>query len=136
MYSEKITYNEVHKTTAVVVDGRDISTFGFSEREKDLLLTGIENYLLLKGNNGTDVVQTRVESRYRFLTKSFLYPFIKNRIYNKPEDLVLFESWFKQKCSRSLKQPVHSVQVLDSYYQFDAQRSSMKLIKTESVAHF
>ncbi len=136
MYSQKISYTEIHKTTSVYVNGQDISTLAIPLRERDMLLTGIENYLSMKQNGGTDVVQTRVESSYHFLTTSLLYPFLKKNIYNKPEALPLFETWFKQKCSRYTKAPVEQIKIIYKYYKFNTQPSSVTPFKTELVAFF
>jgi len=136
MYSEKVPASNIYKTTTVYADEKDIATLNFSAREADLLLTGIDNYLALKNNQGIDVVQTRVETRYPFFTNSVFYPPLKSKIYNSPQSVALFESWFKQKCNRLTPAPVDTISVVANYYQFLPAQTALKPIKTELLARF
>lgn len=136
MFSEKIPVQDTITKTAIYIDNKDLQTFNISYRERDLLQTGIENYLIMRNNNGVDVVQTRVETKYPFLTNSLLYPYIKNSIYNKHGHLKKFEEWFKQKCSTITGQSVQQVTIINHRYLFNRNPLKAKLIARETVALF
>jgi hypothetical protein len=136
MYSEKIPFNDSIHRKEIFIDGKSLRTVGFSARELDLLETGMENYLLAKNNGNIDVVQTRVETRYPFFRETFLYPLIKDKIYNSPEAVPLFEIWFRKKCNRLVQHPVQKVEVIDHIYSIQAGNPAAKLVRLDTIATF
>lgn len=136
MYSEKLPATGSVKMVHVYLDGVSLETLRLSPREKDMLFTNIENYVRMKQNGGVDVVQTRVEQRYFFLTRSALYPLISNRIYNKPADLLRFEAWFRQKCSRLANRNINRVTIIENHYFVDPATLAVAPVAHESIASF
>ncbi len=131
-----IPYTNIYKSTTIFINGRKLTDLNLSAREKEFLLTTMENYLIMKNNGGIDIVKTRVESRYPFLTNSSFYPLIKDKIYNRSEDITRFELWFKQRCTQLLKFSTISVDVLEKSYEFNKNTFSANLIKSKRVAFF
>ncbi len=136
MFSEKTPYTGKVMHRYVFLNHIAMDSFHIASPETALLLVDLDNYLIIKNNNNEDVVKSRVESRYPFFTGSFLYPFVKNKIYNTPGKMLQFESWFKTKCSQYTGIAIHTVCIQENTYLFDAAHLSFKLIRSETVAAF
>ena len=136
MFSEKLEVPDTVKFRTVYLNAVSLEVLPLSYREKEVLLSGIANYIAQKNNGGIDVVQTRVEQRYLFLTRQPVYPFLSRRIYNIPSDLSEFEIWFKQKCSGLMQQTVNKVTAFENRYTVDPFTLSVKLVARERIAFF
>lgn len=136
MYSEKIPPTRAFKTVHIVVNGQDLKAYGVSYREHEFLSSALEGYLNMKRNGGIDPVQSRVEARYGFFTRSAIYPLIKDRIFNPPGAVARFEPWYRQRITRLLGVPVTTVAIQEKLYHYDAATNSATLLKTEPVAQF
>ena len=136
MYSEKIMVPDTTVLTTIYLDDIALQKLPLSYRERDVLLTGIENYMAMKNNGSKDVLQTRVEARYLFFTNSPLYPFVSHKIYNPPASLTQLENWFKQKCSRLLGRDINNVRVVENRYVVDQATLSINFAGREQVAFF
>lgn len=136
MYSEKIPVTSEFKTVSILVNGRDLKEYGTSYREYEFLSSALESYLNMKRNGGIDPVQSRVETRYGFLTHSAVYPLIRDKIFNPPGAEDRFEPWYRQRISRTLGVAVRTVTVEEHLYQYLSATNSATHLKTETVAQF
>lgn len=136
MFSEKHYVPDTIRQKTVYLNDMPLKAVRLPHRETDLLLTGIDNYIIMKDNNGVDVVQTRVEERYLFLTNRSLYPFISPKIFNGGSALTGFEIWFKQKCSKLTKKKIGRVTIIENRYTVDPQTLSINLVAREQIAFF
>ncbi len=136
MYSEKTPDTGNYKQQLILLNGHDIHSYKIPPSERMLLVTAIENYLKIKQNGNKDIVQSRVESIYTFLTNSFIYPSIEDKIYNKPDDLRKFESWFKEKCSKIVHRKIHKVSVIQRQHVLNRKYFSFKTISSDTIASF
>jgi len=125
MYSEKIPLsNEIHKLE-FAVDGKPLDSFRINLWHKDILYSAYQNYAAMHSNNDIDIVRTRVESRYHFLTQSPLYPAIRSKIYNTTADIEEFKQWYKQEFARFLHTEVKKINVYDVTYLVDRRTFSI-----------
>jgi hypothetical protein len=136
MFSEKAAPKTFFTEKEIWVNGKKLTTKDLWIQEALLLDETSSHYISIKQNNNVDVVQSRVEQRYGFLTNSFLYPFMSQRIYNTPAAVIAYERWFKNKCSSILNEPVSSVKIIENTYKIDQQRTTIKLSHSETVASF
>ncbi len=119
MYSEKIPVQNEFRIVEIEVNDVPASSLNLSGWHSDILYTGYENYNNMLRNNGTDIVKTRVEERYHFLTRSFLYPFLKNKIYNSKSGLANFSKWYSDKFSQFAHIDVRTIRVYSTIIEFD-----------------
>jgi len=119
MYSEKIPEQTEFAIAEVEVNDSSLHSPELSDWQADILSTGYENYNNMLQNNRTDIVKTRVEKRYHFLTSSFLYPFLKTRIYNNEADLDNFSKWYHDRFSQFAKIDVRTIRIYSTPVKFD-----------------
>lgn len=136
MYSEKVPKDQLYQHRIILLNNRPLNTFDLPFREQMYLETVMKNYIIQIQNGGEDPIRTRVESRYPFFTKSIIYPFIEDKIYNEPSTLNAFEIWFKQKVSKATKTEIASVLVIDKTYQLPNRSHQLKLFSVDTVARF
>jgi hypothetical protein len=136
MFSENAPLSNTFTERTILVDGQKLKTKSLWPMERFLLEETAKHYVAIRQNNTIDIVQSRVEQRYPFLTNSFVYPFLKERIYNDSNDVYGYEVWFKEKCSRLTNKDVHHVTIIEDTYQIDPQQTQIKQIKRETVASF
>ena len=136
MFSEKVMASDTISERSIWVDGRQLKNTDLLHKEHLLVEETTKKYVLLKKNNSIDIVQTRVESKYPFLTQSAAYPFLKTRIYNTPEDMVAFQHWFKQTCTDLLNKKVQNITFTEDTYLINPERTQLKLLKREIIDSF
>lgn len=119
MYSEKIPIQDEFAIAEIEVNNAPFNSTKLSSWHSDILFTGFENYNSMLQNNKTDIVKTRVEERYGFLTRSFLYPFLNNKIYNTEDDLYSFPGWFRNRFSQFAKTDVQTIRIYSSPVTFN-----------------
>lgn len=136
MYSEKATAPITYSQTVVCVNGKELNMDQLSGEERMLIDETTEHYLHIKANNDTDIVQSRVEQRYHSLTNSFIYPFLKERIYNTPNDVPAYEKWLKKKCSSIINEKVDIVTIKKNIYEFNSELTQLKQLSSETVVSF
>lgn len=136
MFSEKVIPSDTISERSVWVDGIQLKNTHLLHKEHLLIEETVKKYVLIKKNGGIDIVQTRVEARYPFLTQSFAYPFLKTRIYNIPKDVLAFQHWFKQTCEDLLHKDVQRVTIKEDTYVTNPRRTELKQIKSEVIDSF
>jgi len=136
MFSEKVVPSDTLTERSVWVDGQLLKNTHLWHKEHLVIDETAKKYVLIKQNDSTDIVQTRVENRYPFLTQSFLYPFLKARIYNTPSDFSDFQHWFKQACAKMLNKEVKQITIKEDTYLINPQRTELKLIHSEVIDSF
>lgn len=136
MYSEKIPVQHEFAIAEIEVNDAPFSTSILSSWHADILFTGHENYNAMLQNNKTDIVKTRVEERYGFLTGSFIYPFLKNKIYNNKNDLDNFLNWYRSKFSQFAKVDVKSIRFYSIPVKFDPASFSFTKQARKLIATF
>lgn len=136
MFSEKVMPSDTLSERSVWVDGQQLKNTHLWHKEYLVIEETAKKYALIKQNGSIDMVQTRVENRYPFLTHSFVYPFLKTKIYNKPSDMSVFQQWFKQTCADMLNKDVQQVTIKEDTYLINAARNDLKLIKREVIDSF
>jgi hypothetical protein len=97
MYSEKMVATDTISPMKLLFNGQPLDQFNIPQREKDLLESTATNYIDIRLNNNTDVVRTRIETRYPLIYTSVLYPFFANRIYNTGVDIEGYKNWLRGK---------------------------------------
>jgi hypothetical protein len=136
MFSEKVAPSDTFTERTILVDGKNLKTEDLWAMESLLFEETANHYIAIRQNNNIDIVQSRVEQRYPFLTQSFLYPFLKERVYNRPSDVQDYPAWFKERCSRLFHKNILQVSIIQDTYQLNPQRTQIKQIKRETVASF
>jgi hypothetical protein len=136
MYSEKAIPSATFTENSVWLNGKKLDMNLLSGEERLLIEETTEHYLHTKGNNDIDIVKTRVEQRYGLLTNSFIYPFLKHRIYNTAADVRGYEKWLKEKCSSIINEKVDTITLKKNTYEINKQLTKLKQINSETVATF
>jgi hypothetical protein len=147
MFSEKVIPSDTLVERSIWVNGKQLKNTDLFHKEHLLLEETAKKYVLIKKNHSTDIVQSRVEQKYGFLTQLPVYPFLRERIYNKAEDIPAFEHWFKETCKRlaqkSASNTFNESLVLHKYaptitikedtYIINPGRTELKQIKSEVI---
>jgi hypothetical protein len=136
MFSEKVAIPSTITQKKLLVDGNELRTQHLWVMESLMFEETTSHYLNIKQNQGIDIVQSRVESRYPFLTNSFVYPFLKQHIYNTAADVKTFEQWIKEKCEDVINKKVNRVTIVQDTYQIHPQRTAIKHSNRETLASF
>lgn len=136
MYSEKYPDNPTLARHQVVVNNQPITNLNIHFREKMFLQTVAENYLLQVRNNGIDPLQTRVESHYPFFTQASFYPFVSKKIYNEPDRLPQFETWYTNKVASVTGQPVQRISIVRQTFQVLPYSVPVKMIHVDTLQQF
>ncbi|RYG05996.1 MAG: hypothetical protein EOO02_02065 [Chitinophagaceae bacterium] len=98
MFSEKQVVTDTITSVSIRINNKPLAFYNMALREQQLLETTAGNYVQMKDNNNTDLLRTKIESRYPLIYNAGIYPWLSHRIYNTGEDQLLFKSWLKQKC--------------------------------------
>lgn len=136
MFSEKVMPSDTLSERSVWVDGKQLKNTDLLHKEHLLIEETTKKYVLLKKNDSIDIVQTRVEVKYPFLTHSFAYPFLKTRIYNQPADMITFQHWFKATCEDLLNKKVQHITFTEDTYLINPEKTQLKLLKREVIDSF
>lgn len=136
MFSEKTIPSDTLTERSIWIDGKQLKNTDLLHKEHLVLEETAKKYVLLKKNESIDIVQTRVEEKYGFLTRSPIYPFLQERIYNKATDIPAFERWFKKTCERLLNKEIQQVSIKEDTYLINPERTQLKQISSEVIHSF
>ena len=136
MYSEKIPRTDTIFIRKTLLNNKLISQQPIPLISRYVLETGLDNYMRIKKNDNIDIVKSRVETKYEFLTASFIYPLIKDKIFNPSTSAAAFEQWFKDKANTYSKEFIKEVTVLQEVYLVDPILLTPQFIKTDTLAQF
>ncbi|MHA4845957.1 hypothetical protein ACX0G7_17405 [Flavitalea antarctica] len=133
MYSEQFTGSDTLSKIVLLVNDKPIEFYKPTPGEKSLLETNTINYVDMKRNNNTDLLKTRIESRYPFIYESVLYPYFAQRIYNTPQTQQQFKDWLKKKCSRLAGSEKVVVRIIELTYVLNRATIDPNLTKNETL---
>ncbi len=119
----------------ILLDSVSLSSVHIKDRERYLLTSTIDHYVSIKRNGNIDIVETRVENMGPAITGNSFYPFVKDRVFNKPDDISAFEKWFKLKASEILGRSIRTVKVTEHSYRFSTD-FILNLVSSEQLAFF
>jgi hypothetical protein len=118
MFSQKLPVSDTFTTRDILVNNKPLSSYRLPNREADIFVEGVNHFLEMKENKNTDVLKTRVESRYPFFYQSPVYPFFARRIYNTAAGMEAFTTWMRKKCSRLTAADSVSIVITQTTYRF------------------
>jgi hypothetical protein len=98
MFSENIPVTDTFVTVKIMVNDQPLENYQPPLRERYLLETTAINFEDIKNNHYTDILQTRIESRYPFIYNAVWYPGVSRKIYNSPQAINNYRGWLKTKC--------------------------------------
>jgi hypothetical protein len=136
MYSEKFVATDTFSKITLLVNEKPIEFYKPPLRERNLLETNTINYVEMKRNNDTDILKTRIESRYAIIYESVLYPFFARHIYNTGVTQEQFKVWLKKKCLKIAGIDNGVVKIVEMTYVLDRATIHLNLTKNETLEVF
>lgn len=118
MFSQKLPVSDTFTTRDILINNKPLDAYRLSNREADIFAEGMNHFLEMKENNNTDVLKTRVESRYPFFYKSPVYPFFAERIYNTAAGMEAFKRWMRKKCTILTAADAVAIVITQTTYRF------------------